>query len=97
MQEVENEEVDLSLKQKVFNAKFPGISWMKCYKVIKSDKSWKAFLLNMKCPASPGVDWKALKRLCDAMGVGMDDNTRKVIDWVKEGARIGCEGRFQAA
>ena len=27
----------------------------------------------------------------------MDDNTRKVIDWVKEGARIGCEGRFQAA
>ena len=48
----------------------------------------------MKYPASPGVDWRALKRLCDAMGVGMDDNTRKVIDWVKEGARIG---RFPAA
>ena len=95
--QVEKEDRDMSLQQKEFKPKFPNIPRVKCYKVIKDEQFWMAFLKNFRCPARPGVDWRALKGLCDAMGVDMDDSTRKVIGWVKEGARIGCEGRFRAA
>ena len=95
--DIVKEPMDMTLKQKIFVPKFLGIPKVSCYKQIEDKGFWEAFPQNLKCPADPGVDWKALKGLCDAMGVDMDQKTKRVIGWVRDGARIGCEGRFRAA
>ena len=95
--DIVKEPMDMTLKQKIFVPKFPGIPKVGCYKRIEDKGFWEAFPQNLKCPADPGVDWRALKGLCDAMGVDMDQKTKRVIGWVRDGARIGCEGRFRSA
>ena len=97
VEEIARSPADMTLEQKVFRPKFPEIPKVDCYRRIGDKGFWEAFPVNLKCPADPGVDWKALRGLCDAMGVDMDEKTKKVIGWVRDGARIGCEGRFRAA
>ena len=97
VEEIARSPADMTLEQKVFRPKFPEIPKVDCYRRIGDKGFWEAFPINLKCPADPGVDWKALRGLCDAMGVDMDEKTKKVIGWVRDGARIGCEGRFRAA
>ena len=76
MEEIARSPADMTLEQKVFRPKFPEIPKVDCYRRIGDKGFWEAFPVNLKCPADPGVDWKALRGLCDAMGVDMDEKTK---------------------
>jgi hypothetical protein len=82
---------------KVFKPKFPDLPVLEDYKVITDEKFWDVFPRNFVQPAKSNIDAAGLARCAKQAGVGLSPHVAKVIDWVANGAEIGCKGVFRAA
>jgi hypothetical protein len=72
--------------------KFPEIPRLGNYKKPAPDKFWLQFPSNYKCPATPSLKGKKLKRWADALGCSEPDRLARVLKCIEEGADIGCRG-----
>ena len=82
--------------QKVFIQKYPLLKIQEDYRVIDCVQFWDNFPKNYVCPAKPWLLGEELRKLADAVGCSDEDRLKRVLNWIKNGAEIGCAGRFRA-
>ena len=88
-------EEDLPLpKQKVFKPKH-AIPKLRSYEGRAPSWYWDLFPSNYQCPAQPKINADKLKEL--ALQYGYHDHTQleRVVNWIKNGADIGCKGKYR--
>jgi hypothetical protein len=53
---------------------------------------WAEFPVNLVCPGKPSLKIKKLKQWVRALGVSDEDRFNRVVNYIQEGAEIGCRG-----
>jgi hypothetical protein len=82
---------------KIFKPKYLQLPVLSDYKVITDHQFWDNFPTNYVQPAKSNISAGKLAGCLRAAGVPVTPQVAKVIDWVTDGADIGCKGRFRAA
>jgi hypothetical protein len=82
---------------KIFKPKFPQLPVLADYKVIHDKQFWNNFPSNFTQPATSNISAAALRRRLEAADIPETEQIAKVLDWIQNGAEIGCKGRFRAA
>jgi len=82
------------IQQKEFKPKFPEIPEQEDYHEIP-DEVWEIFPTNDNRLGKSNINAGALKKLADSLGTSDSRRLEKVLDWIKNGAEIGCTGDFR--
>jgi hypothetical protein len=82
---------------KVFKPKFPQLPVQKSYQCIDDAEFWRRFPVNTKQPATSNISAAALRELLRRHRLLHDGQAGKVLDWLQNGANIGCKGIYRAA
>ncbi|MBM3938871.1 MAG: hypothetical protein FJ333_09515, partial [Sphingomonadales bacterium] len=77
---------------KAFKPKNPEVKTVRDYRVIKDSQFWKSFPTNDRVTAVSNIDYLKLKKLIDTFGTKDTHRCEKVLNWLKNGAEIGCTG-----
>ena len=95
IQEALSEDSGYRQPVKKFTPKYPGIPILDDYRVAAPEAYWRLFPHNKKCPAESSVKHEKLKQLIDTLGVTEPDRADRVLERMRNGANIGCEGRYR--
>jgi len=79
------------ISQKEFKPKFPDIPKQADYKKFRR-ADWAKFPTNKEEVGVSNIDSKALKSLADSLGCSDIPRLNKTLEWIKNGAEIGCKG-----
>ena len=81
-------------KQKVFKPKH-AIPKLHSYEGRAPHWYWNLFPSNYQCPAQPKIDGDKLEELALKYGYNDIEQLNKVVGWIKNGADIGCTGKYR--
>jgi len=77
---------------KTFKPKFPLIPRLEDYSVAAPKEFWDEFPVNLVCPGRPSMKAKELALLARSLGVSDEARLQRVLEYIRSGADIGCEG-----
>ena len=80
-------------RTKSFKPKFPRIPLRKEYKTNADQNFWGAFPRNLVCPAKPSLKAGQLRLIANALGTSDEARLARVLQYIAEGAAIGCKGQ----
>ena len=81
-------------KQKVFKPKH-AVPKLRSYDGRAPSWYWDLFPSNYQCPANSKIDADKLKELALQYGYSSLSHLDKVVNWIKNGADIGCTGKYR--
>ena len=93
LNDIVNEELTQP-KQKVFKPKH-AIPKLRTYEGRAPHWYWDLFPSNYQCPAEPKIDGDKLENLALQYGYNDIQHLKKVVNWIKNGADIGCKGEYR--
>ena len=85
------------VKQKVFKPRFPELPVLEDYKAGGDTEFWSEFPANMSERISPAFSAEALCRMVDRLGCSDRARVDRVLTYLREGADIGCKGKFRCS
>ena len=80
--------------KKLFSPKY-NLPVLEDYSKDAPDSYWESFPMNYKCPAKSLVNGDLLRELAIQYGYVDMEQLDKVCDWLKNGAEIGCKGKYR--
>jgi hypothetical protein len=86
-----------AVQSKMFKPKFPMLPVLDSYKCITDQGFWELFPVNYIQPAKSNICAIKLEEKILEAGLLVDAQIEKVLGWIRDGAEIGCTGRFRAA
>ena len=81
---------------KVFKPKFPDIPVLNDYREKAPEYFWEHFPSNLVSPGAPSLNRKKIKQWVNALGCSDTARLTRVLDYVTNGADIGCRGAARA-
>ena len=81
------------IKMKTFNPKF-ALPKLDSYSVAPPEWFWQLYPKNYVCPATSMIDADKLEDMALSCGYKELDRLARVLERIREGASIGCEGKW---
>ena len=67
------------------------------YEESPTESYWTEFPKNLEKPGKSLIDWEKLKELATFYKYPDKEGLEQVLDWLKNGAKLGCKGEFRRA
>ena len=84
------------MEDKIFSPKNPEIPRLQDYEKKAPAWYWDIFPRNEAKSAKSKIDPDKLRELALECGYSDRKNLDKIIGWIREGAKIGCHGKYRA-